>query len=142
MKEKRRVRQVIAIVRRAPASEGATEEGWRRTAMVTGKGSRLVLVTCGSVAEARRIATPVVRKRLAACVNIVLGPIQSIYRWKGKVQNAREFLIVIKTTQKRLAELEKEVKHWHSYDVPEFLVISVAGGSREYLEWLEESLKG
>jgi periplasmic divalent cation tolerance protein len=110
--------------------------------MVSGRGSRVVLVTCGSVIEARRIATRVVRKRLAACVNVVLGPVQSIYRWKGKVQSAREVLMVIKTSGKRLAELEKEVKRWHSYDVPEFVVIAVAAGSREYLAWLEESVKG
>ncbi len=109
--------------------------------MVTGKGSRIVLVTCGSIVEARRIASRAVRKRLAACVNIVLGPVQSIYRWKGKVHSAREVLIVIKTTEKRLAELENEVAHWHSYEVPEFVVIPVAAGSREYLDWLEESVK-
>jgi periplasmic divalent cation tolerance protein len=109
--------------------------------MVTGKGSRIVLVTCGSILEARRIANRVVRKRLAACVNIVLGPVQSIYRWKGKVQSAREVLIVIKTTEKRLVELEKEVVHWHSYDVPEFVVIPVAAGSQEYLGWLDESVR-
>jgi periplasmic divalent cation tolerance protein len=109
--------------------------------MVTGKGSRLVLVTCGSITEARRIATHVVRKRLAACVNIVLGPVQSIYRWKGKVQSVREVLMVIKTTEKRLVGLEKEVRCWHGYDVPEFVVIPVAAGSREYLAWLEESVK-
>jgi periplasmic divalent cation tolerance protein len=109
--------------------------------MVKGKGSRIVLVTCGSIIEARRIASRVVRKRLAACVNIVLGPVQSIYRWKGKVQSAREVLMVIKTTEKRLAELEKEVVHWHSYDVPEFVVVPVTGGAREYLDWLEESVR-
>jgi periplasmic divalent cation tolerance protein len=109
--------------------------------MVAEKGSRVVLVTCGSIIEARRIANRVVRKRLAACVNIVLGPVQSIYRWKGKVQSAREVLMMIKTSEKRLGELEKEVKHWHSYDVPEFVVLSVAAGSREYLAWLEESVK-
>ena len=110
--------------------------------MVTGKGSRLVLVTCGSVSEARRIADQVVRNRLAACVNIVLSPVQSIYRWKGKVESGREFLIVIKTNQKRLATLEKEVKNAHSYDVPEFVVVPIVGGSREYLGWLEESVRG
>jgi len=71
----------------------------------------------------------------------VLGPVQSIYRWKGKVQSAREVLIVIKTTDKRLADLEKEVKRLHSYDVPEFVVIPIAAGSREYLAWLEESVR-
>jgi periplasmic divalent cation tolerance protein len=109
--------------------------------MVTGKGSRLVLVTCGSITEARRIATRVVGKRVAACVNIVLGPVQSIYRWKGKVQSAREVLMMIKTTEKRLAGLEKEVRRWHGYEVPEFVVIPVAAGSRDYLAWLEQSVK-
>jgi periplasmic divalent cation tolerance protein len=109
--------------------------------MVSGKASRVVLVTCGSIIEARRIAKRVVCRRLAACVNIVLGPVQSIYRWKGKVQSAREVLVVIKSTQKRLAELEKEVKFWHSYDVPEFLVLPIASGSRGYLAWLEDSVR-
>lgn len=109
--------------------------------MISGKGSRIVLVTCGTIVEARRIANEVVRKRLAACVNIVLGPIQSIYRWKGKVQSEREVLIVIKTTVKRLVELEKEVKQLHSYDVPEFVVVPISAGSPEYLAWLEESVK-
>ena len=109
--------------------------------MISGKGSRIVLVTCGTIVEARRIANEVVRKRLAACENIVLGPIQSIYRWKGKVQSEREVLIVIKTTVKRLVELEKEVKQLHSYDVPEFVVVPISAGSPEYLAWLEESVK-
>jgi periplasmic divalent cation tolerance protein len=109
--------------------------------MVAGKHSRVVLVTCGSIIEARRIAGKLVRKRLAACVNIVLGPVQSIYRWKGKVQTAREVLMVIKTTTKRLPELEVEVKRLHSYDVPEFVTLAVDSGSREYLAWLQDSVK-
>jgi periplasmic divalent cation tolerance protein len=109
--------------------------------VVAGKQNRIVLVTCGSIVEARKIATNVVRRRLAACANIVLGPVQSIYRWKGKVESAREVLMVIKTSAKRLEELEREVKRLHSYDVPEFLVVPISAGSREYLEWLGESLK-
>jgi periplasmic divalent cation tolerance protein len=109
--------------------------------MVAGKRNRVVLVTCESVTEARRIANGVVRKRLAACVNIVLSPVQSIYRWKGKVESAREVLMMIKTSDKRLAKLEKEVKRLHSYEVPEFIVIPIAGGSREYLAWLEKSVQ-
>jgi periplasmic divalent cation tolerance protein len=109
--------------------------------MVAGKQNRIVLVTCGSIIEARRIATTIVRKRLAACVNIVLGPVLSIYRWKGKVQSAREVLMVIKTGPKRLAELEKEVVRLHSYDVPEFIVLPITAGSREYLAWVNESVQ-
>ncbi len=101
--------------------------------------SRIVLVTCETLTEARRIAYTVVRKRLAACVNIVLGPVESFYTWKGKLQKTREYLVIIKTAAKRLAELESEVKRLHSYDVPEFLALPVAAGSKEYLSWLHES---
>ena len=107
--------------------------------MKRGGQVRIVLVTCGSVAEARRIARAVVEKRLAACVNIVLGSVESVYRWKGKVETARERLLIIKTTAARLAELEREVKRLHKYEVPEFLVVAVGGGSKEYLRWLTES---
>ena len=108
--------------------------------MVAGKSARIVLVTCGTIVEARRIGSALVRKRLAACVNIVLGPVQSIYRWKGKVESVREVLMVVKTTAKRLPDLESEVKKLHSYDVPEFVVLPIAAGSREYLAWLGESV--
>jgi periplasmic divalent cation tolerance protein len=109
--------------------------------MVAGKQNRIVLVTCGSIIEARRIASKVVRKRLAACANIVLGPVQSIYRWKGKVQSAREVLMLLKTSANRLEELEREVKRLHSYDVPELIALPIGAGSREYLAWVNESLK-
>ena len=110
--------------------------------MVAGKSARIVLVTCGTIVEARRIGSALVRKKLAACVNIILGPVQSIYRWKGKVESAREVLMVVKTTAKRLQDLESEVKKLHSYDVPEFVVVSIAAGSREYLAWLGENVQG
>jgi len=99
---------------------------------------RIVLVTCGSIAEARRIGRNVVEKKLAACANIVPG-VESIYKWKGKVERAREVLVVIKTTANRLPELEREVKRTHSYDVPEFIVLPIVAGSRKYLAWLQES---
>ncbi len=100
--------------------------------------SRVVLVMCGTLREARRIARRVVSKRLTACVNIVLSPAESFYTWKGKLEKAREYLLVMKTTAKRLVELEKAVKRLHSYDVPEFIAWPITGGSAEYLSWLEE----
>ena len=109
--------------------------------MVTSGGQgRIVLVTCGMRAEARRIAQAVVGKRLAACVNLVLSPVESIYAWKGRVETTREYLLVMKTTGERLAELQKEVKRLHSYDVPEFIALPVTEGSTEYLSWLNESV--
>jgi periplasmic divalent cation tolerance protein len=109
--------------------------------MVSGKGKRVVLVTCGSKREARKIAKGVVGKRLAACVNIGMAAVESVYRWKGKVEIGREFLLVIKTTAGRVAALEKEVKRLHSYEVPEFLVLEVAAGAWEYLRWVGESVE-
>jgi periplasmic divalent cation tolerance protein len=102
--------------------------------------SRIVLVTCETLTEGRHIARSVVSKRLAACVNVILSPADSYYTWKGKLQRAHEYLLVIKTTAKRLPELEKEVKRLHSYDVPEFIALPIASGSRDYLKWLEHSI--
>lgn len=99
-------------------------------------GKYVVLVTCGSRAEARRIAREIVKQRLAACANLLEMPVESVYRWKGKVEKGKEFLLVIKTSAKRLAQLEAEVKGLHSYDVPEFIALPIVAGSREYLAWL------
>jgi len=99
---------------------------------------RIVLVTCASIAEARKIAQHVVKQKLAACANIV-PQVESIYRWKGKVERAKEVLLVIKTTAARLRQVESDVKRLHSYDVPEFVVIPIMAGSREYLAWIAEN---
>jgi periplasmic divalent cation tolerance protein len=105
-------------------------------AMAQAKGARIVLVTCGRISEARQIARSVVEQQLAACVNIVAAPVESVYRWKGRLESAKEFLLIIKTTRRRLRLLEDRIAAMHSYDVPEFLVLEVAGGSEEYLSWL------
>jgi periplasmic divalent cation tolerance protein len=105
------------------------------------KNTRIVLVTCPSLALARKIARAVVQKRHAACVNVLRSPVESFYTWKGKLETAREHLLVIKTTTKRLAQLEREVHRLHSYDVPEFIVLPIVAGSRKYLSWLGESVK-
>ncbi len=100
----------------------------------------VVLVTCSTAAEARRIARAVVDARLAACVNILPGALESIYRWKGKVESARERLLLIKTSRKRLAKLQATVERLHSYDVPEFIALPIDAGSPAYLAWLDECL--
>jgi periplasmic divalent cation tolerance protein len=100
----------------------------------------VVLVTCGSRKEARRIARALVEKRLAACVNEIGAPVRSVYRWKGKVETAEEFLLVIKTTKRRFAGLRDAVRELHSYDVPEIIALPVMKGSREYLDWIAESV--
>src|SRR4029077_14345476 len=101
--------------------------------MARDTNARMVLVTCGSRQEARRMAKAVVGARLAACVNVVSVPLESVYRWKGKVATAKVLLLVMKTTTGRLPRLEKEVKRLHSYEVTAFLVFGVAGGGESHL---------
>ena len=96
----------------------------------------VVLVTCGSRAEAQRIARAIVSQRLAACANLLEAPVHSVYRWKRKVESAREFLLLIKTSARRLPALQAEVKRLHSYDVPEFIALPILAGSPAYLRWL------
>ena len=91
--------------------------------------------------EAQRIGKTVVEKKLAACVNILRGGLESAYRWKGRVERAKEVLMIIKTTVGKLRELEREVKRMHSYDVPEFIVLPIVEGSREYLDWVQDSVR-
>jgi periplasmic divalent cation tolerance protein len=101
---------------------------------------RLVLVTCANHIQAKLIARSVVEKRLAACVNILRIPIESHYRWKGKVEKARELLLLVKTTAGKLRSLEREVKRLHSYDTPEFIALPIVAGSESYLAWLEQNV--
>jgi len=100
----------------------------------------VVLVTCGSAKEARKIARAVVEKRLAACANVLSSPVQSVYRWKGRVESAKEFLLIIKTTKLRFPKLKAEVKRLHSYDVPEIIALPIQAGSANYLAWISNSV--
>jgi periplasmic divalent cation tolerance protein len=100
----------------------------------------IVLVTCGSKNQARRIARVLVDRRLAACVNVLQAHVESIYRWKGKVETAREFLLLIKSSRKRFAALEREVRRLHSYDLPEIIALPIDRGSRPYLAWIDDSV--
>lgn len=101
----------------------------------------VALVTCGSRSEAARISRSVVTKRLAACVNIFDAPVRSIYRWKGKVEQAREFLLVIKSSRACLAPLRTEIERLHSYETPEFIVLPILTGAPQYLAWLAKSVR-
>ncbi len=104
-------------------------------------GFRVVLVTCATLEEARKIARSLVEKHLAACVNIATHAVESFYTWEGKLENSSEYLLFIKTTEQRLNELQQEVSTLHSYDTPEFIVLSIAAGSEAYLNWLAESVE-
>jgi len=95
----------------------------------------LVLTTFPADGDAESLGRTLVEEGLAACVN-VLPPMLSIYRWKGAVETADERQLLIKTTEARTAALESRLRSLHPYDVPEFLIIRIAGGSPEYLSWL------
>jgi periplasmic divalent cation tolerance protein len=101
---------------------------------------RVVLVTCATLEEARKIARAVVEKHLAACVNIMTHAVESFYTWEGKLEDSSEYLLMIKTSEERLGELQKRVLALHSYDTPEFVVLPIVAGSEPYLSWLENSL--
>jgi periplasmic divalent cation tolerance protein len=98
----------------------------------------LVLTTVPDDASAETIARTLVDEKLAACVN-VLPPMVSIYRWKGEIERSVERQLVIKTTRALVPALERRLKALHSYELPEFIVVSVDGGSEEYLDWVRTS---
>src|ERR1700685_3699458 len=100
---------------------------------------QIVLSTCADREQAERIAHRLVEQQLAACVNILPG-VQSIYRWQGAVESGEEVLMLIKTSTARSQEVQSTIASLHSYEVPEFLVLSVLGGSNAYLAWLGASL--
>jgi periplasmic divalent cation tolerance protein len=102
-------------------------------------GARIVLTTAGSQEEAGKIAHALVERRLAACVNIV-PRIESVYRWQGKIENATEWLLIIKTRAAALESVRQAIQELHSYELPECVMLEIAGGSQQYLDWIENSL--
>jgi periplasmic divalent cation tolerance protein len=95
----------------------------------------VILVTVGNEKEAIRIGEGMVRARLAACANIVLG-VQSIYHWKGKVVKAQETLLILKSTKTRYRALEKAIKAMHTYETPEIIALPVKEGLDRYIGWV------
>jgi len=97
----------------------------------------LVLSTVPDDQRAEALARTLIDEKLAACVNLH-QPMVSIYRWKGQVESSAERQLVIKTTRACLPALEARVKALHSYELPEFIVVPVEGGSDEYLSWVRQ----
>jgi periplasmic divalent cation tolerance protein len=100
----------------------------------------LVLTTASSKDEARKIGRALVERLLAACVNIV-PQVGAIYRWEGEVEEAEEWLLIIKTTRGAFERVRDAINELHSYDVPECIAVSIERGSMEYLNWVGESVK-
>jgi periplasmic divalent cation tolerance protein len=101
---------------------------------------RLVLTTASSLEESKQIARELVDRRLAACVNIV-PKIESVYRWEGKVEEAHEFLLLVKTTESAFARVRETIQRLHSYKVPECIALPIEEGSQSYLNWIEDSVE-
>ena len=98
----------------------------------------LVLVTAPNLKTSRALAKVALKARLIACANLV-PKIESHYWWQGKIESGNEVLLVLKTTKKRLAALEKLIISKHPYDTPEFLVLPPVAGNQRYLDWLAAS---
>src|ERR1700736_6852844 len=98
----------------------------------------LVLTTAGSRDEARKIGRALVERLLAACVNIV-PQVGSIYRWEGEVEEAEEWLLIVKTTRAAFERGGDGINELHSYDGPECISVSIENGSMAYLNWVGES---
>lgn len=99
----------------------------------------VALVTCPDEVTAEKIARAAVEEGAAACVNII-PTLTSIYQWQGKVESAKESLLVIKTSEGKIGVLEKKVLSLHPYDTPEFIVLPIVHAERRYGEWLSRSL--
>lgn len=100
----------------------------------------VVLTTVKNRVEAKRLAERLVSEKLAACVSTAPN-VTSVYRWRGKIERAREVLVVVKTSMKKLDRLIPRIKELHSYEVPEILALRIERGLPEYLKWLGKSLR-
>jgi periplasmic divalent cation tolerance protein len=99
----------------------------------------VILSTCGSEAEAQKIAGLLIERSLAACVNVLPG-IRSYYRWKGKLESGDEWLLLIKSSRELFPAVAAAIETAHSYEVPEVIALPIIDGSANYLAWLRSSL--
>ncbi|HUJ21347.1 MAG TPA: divalent-cation tolerance protein CutA [Bryobacteraceae bacterium] len=99
----------------------------------------VVLSTASSAEEAGKIARRLVEERVAACVNVLPG-LRSFYRWKGNIEDAAEWLLIIKSSRKHFEALRSALEKLHSYEVPEVLALQVTDGAENYLNWMDAEL--
>ena len=100
----------------------------------------VILITCPNKKEAQKIAQALIAGKLAACVNIIEN-IQSIFWWKAKVDHARESLLIVKSGKLKLTKIIRLVKSLHSYQVPEIIALPILAGNKDYLRWIDESIR-
>jgi periplasmic divalent cation tolerance protein len=99
----------------------------------------VIFSTCASAEEASRIARALVEKRLAACVNIG-SPVQSVYRWKGAIEESPEIPLIIKSTRELFESVRAEIERMHSYEVPEVIALPIVEGAENYLLWFDREI--
>ena len=99
----------------------------------------VLLSTCPNMAEAEKLASHLVETRLAACINAVPA-IRSFYRWKDKIENDPEVLLVIKTARDRVDAVRAEIEKLHTYELPELIALPIIDGAENYLAWLDQEL--
>jgi len=100
----------------------------------------VVFITAPDRKEAERIAQSLIKSKLAACVNIIEG-IHSVFRWQGKIERAKEALMVIKSRKSLVQKLIKKAQALHSYKVAEIIALPIAAGNKKYLDWINESTR-
>ena len=100
----------------------------------------IIFITCANKKEAHRITKALLKEKLAACVNIV-DKISSFFWWQGKVDSADELLLIVKSKKTKMPKIIKLVKSLHSYRVPEIIALNIAGGDKDYLRWIDESVR-
>jgi periplasmic divalent cation tolerance protein len=128
----------LCTILSASFTAGITAEIDERRSPMTDTQHVVVMTTLPADADVRAFAHALVDARLAACVN-VLPPMESTYRWEGRIERDDERQLLIKTSRDRIADLWNRVRELHPYDVPEFLVLPIVEGSESYLRWLGES---
>lgn len=95
----------------------------------------VVYITIDNMQDARKIATRLVEEQIVACVNII-PKIESIYRWKGKIENEEEIILIAKTSDQNVKKTIHRIKELHSYEVPDIVVLPVVGGLKDYLDYI------
>ncbi len=100
----------------------------------------VIFVTAANKKEAEKIASTLIEKKLAACVNIIEN-VNSLFWWQGKVDRLKEALLIVKTRRTLMNKLIKKVKSLHSYAVPEIIALPIVSGDKKYLQWINESTR-
>jgi len=100
----------------------------------------VIFITAANKKEAEKIASVLIKEKLAACVNIIEN-VHSLFWWQGKVDSAQEVLLIVKSRKTLMNKLIKKVKSLHSYEVPEIIALPIVSGDKKYLEWINESTR-